>query len=134
MREHQATWEALKRIVREINERLPLFQGEHVWWPRSHRLANSAKRYNAAMDSAVTSVRLVVRQGNDIIRPGDYVVTVNTTAHSLNYSFTLTSLSKGGLPVVGETRQVEIRDSWITDDFSPFDVHIYGPLPEKIKL
>ena len=129
--EHPEVWEALKKVVREVNERSPLFQAEHLWWPVSHQFGDPTIRFNAALDSSITSVLLRVKRGNAAVPPGDYILTVNNTDKPHGYSF---SLPKGGsvngiIPVLGEDRFVAFLDQWVTDSFEPYAVHVYGPLP-----
>lgn len=185
--EHPDVWSALKNVVREVNERLPLFQAEHLWWPMTHEFADRTIRFNAALDSSVTSVLLRVRQGNSVIPRGDYILAINNTEKKQVYSFTLPRISdrhqskersntqltgdwRGGskqsmarppstqsngssrgakealasiksnavaaqsdpkfgvVPVLGEDRFLAALNSWVTDEFSPYAIHVYGPL------
>ena len=89
MREHPETWAALQSVVREVNDRLPLFQATPVWWPKRHAFADRARRFNAALESSITSCLLRVRKGNATIPAGDYVLAVNNTDWTQTYSFNL---------------------------------------------
>ncbi len=134
LREHPDTWAALKEVVAEVNERLPLFQAELVWWPKEHDFGDPAQRFNEALQSSVTSCLLRVRSGNHSITAGDYVLAVNNTDRNLAYRFTLPpnrNVKDGPVaivPVVGESRAVAPQQNWLGDDFAPYAVHIYGPL------
>ncbi len=89
MREHPETWAALQSVVREVNDRLPLFQAEPVWWPKRHAFGDRTRRFNAALESSITSCLLRVRAGNATIPAGDYVLAVNNTEWTQTYSFNL---------------------------------------------
>ncbi len=89
IREHPATWDALTRVVAEVNARRPLFEAERIWWAKNHAFANPAYRFNAALESSITSCRLRVRQGNATIPAGDYVLAVNNTEWTQTYSFSV---------------------------------------------
>ncbi|MBI5385251.1 MAG: hypothetical protein HZA90_11270 [Verrucomicrobia bacterium] len=141
IREHPETWAALKRVVAEINDRRPLFQAEPRWWPKLHRFADSKRRFNAALESSVTSCLLRVRRGNGVVPAGDYVLAVNNTDQTHTYSFTLpptpgvvgkavsTSQAVSRIGVLGEDREVPVQGGWVTDDFGPYAVRVFGPLP-----
>jgi hypothetical protein len=89
IRDQPETWEALKAVVKEVNERLPLFVAKPQWWVKNHKFSEPAHRFNAALESSVTSTLLRVGVGNDLVPPGDYVLAVNNTERSHEYSFTL---------------------------------------------
>ncbi|MBN2508494.1 MAG: hypothetical protein JXQ71_17585 [Verrucomicrobia bacterium] len=148
------TWAALRAIVREVRAREPLFQAEPLWWPREHAFDNPALRFNAALQSSITSTRLRVRRGNAEVPPGDYVLAVNNTTNHHAYWFKLPppaapepqkpkgevgrprqdspSASEPGdvaVPVLGEHRAMVTVQGWVRDFFDPYAVHVYGPLP-----
>jgi hypothetical protein len=146
--EHPEVWDALKKVVAEVNERLPLFQAEHLWWPLSHQFGTPAIRFNEALDSSITSVLLRVKRGHADVPPGDYVLAVNNTDKLQGYSFSLPKVrsrsenmteqrfaeAKGSgygiIPVLMEDRFVAFLNHWVTDSFEPYAVHVYGPLPK----
>ena len=45
---------------------------------------------------------------------------------------TLPAGNDGNIAVLGEDRTVAVADDWLEDDFGPFDVHIYGPIPKPM--
>jgi hypothetical protein len=71
MREHPETWAALSNVVREVSERLPLFQAERRWWAKEHQFGDPAHRFNAALQSSVTSCLLRVTGANAMVTAGD---------------------------------------------------------------
>jgi hypothetical protein len=149
MREHPETWAALKAVVREVNERRPLFQGERQWWPRHHQFVERKLRFNGVLGSSISSTCLRVRQGNDLVPAGDYILAVNNTEHQLHYSFALPASGAATLAVASETvaepgaaatnrapavavlgegRSVQPEKNRLSDRFERYAVHIYGPL------
>jgi hypothetical protein len=131
MAEHPATWQGLTQVVQEVRARLPLFQAEHVWWPKRHAFQDHARRYNAALFSSVASVWLRARMGNELVPAGDYLLAVNTTEQAQGYAFELPWPLEGEVPVLGESRSLRVVGNWVADQFAPLAVHIYGPLPGR---
>ena len=152
IREHPPVWDALKTVVKELNDRRPLFEGQPLWWPREHEFSDPRHRFNAALESSVSSVLLrVVSGANEYVRMGNYIVAVNNSPQDLVYSFSLppSDLKPAGkrqegnkepepapqhsnstpVPVLGESRSVTPAQNWITDTFPAYEIHIYGPLP-----
>jgi hypothetical protein len=138
IREHPETWEALKAVVKEVNQRLPLFAAKPQWWAKNHKFSDPRHRFNAALESSVTSALLRVNDGNALVPAGDYIVAVNNTENRLEYSSALprglvvsSPLSRGPLsiPILEEARSLEPQNGRITDVFPPYAVHVYGPLP-----
>ncbi|MCX6924600.1 MAG: hypothetical protein NT154_15500 [Verrucomicrobia bacterium] len=142
MREHPETWAALSKVVREVNERLPLFQAERQWWAKEHRFGDPTHRFNAALQSSVTSCLLRVTGSNDVITPGDYILAVNNTDQLQDYSFAhpnsqplvAPKLGESGSTlnyrptnVLGEGRAIQPDATRLRDQFAPYAVHIYGP-------
>jgi len=94
--DHPETWEALKAVVKEVNARLPLFEAKPQWWAKNHKFSDPTHRFNAALESSVTSTLLRVGVGNDLVPPGDYILAVNNTERPHGYSFTLPQRSEVG--------------------------------------
>ena len=126
--EHPETWNAVQNVVKEVHDRLPLFQAQHLWWPLRRRFEDRTRRFNQALGSSVTSVCLRVRKGNASVPPGEYVLCVNNTDWPHVYSFELPHPMEGDLPVLGEQRRVSLEHNWLKDKFTPYAVHVYGPL------
>jgi hypothetical protein len=129
-----ATWEALKAVAKEVNECLPLFQARPLWWAKNHHFGDPALRYNQALESSVTSTLLRVSVGNDLVPCGDYILAVNNTERRHQYSFELphsqpSTLHHRALPVHGEGRAIQPNQNRLQDEFGPYAVHVYGPLP-----
>lgn len=147
LREHPELWEAVQQVAAEINERLPLFEAEHVWWRYSHDFDPYEGRFNEALESSVASALVRVREGNKVVPAGDYIVAVNTTGRAIGYSITAPpdftrhseletrnlvgegdrGRGRGRFKVLGEGREVVIEKGWIKDEFGPYEVHVYGP-------
>ncbi|MCX6896208.1 MAG: hypothetical protein NTZ16_12065 [Verrucomicrobia bacterium] len=130
IREHPAVWDGLRRVVAEVNERLPLFRAEQLWWPRELKFADPARRFNAALQSAVIVRLLRVRDGNGVVPAGDYILAVNTTeqAHTLGFTLPPENAKADAVAVLGETRSLAPAAGRVTDGFAPLAVHVYGPL------
>ena len=131
IREQTETWNALQRVVAEVNARLPLFRAEQLWWPKRQRFADPEQRFNAALQASITSCRLRVRNGNAFVPAGDYILAVNNTERAQNWSFTLPPGESvtAAVPVLDENRQLSAVEGWVSDDFKPYMAHVFGPLP-----
>ena len=79
IREHPATWDALKRVVGEINDRVGLFQSEELWWPKRTVYGSPEHRFNAALDASITMTLRRVTKPSRAMPAGDYIVCVNTS-------------------------------------------------------
>jgi hypothetical protein len=130
MSEHPEVWDSLKKVIAEVNDNLPLFEAEHLWWPIVNRYQDPAIRFNAALEASITSVFLRVKKGNYQVSPGDYVLAVNNTDKKHIYSFRLPRSAGEAILVLGEERRLLTRDDWVKDEFEPYAIHIYGPLPK----
>ena len=128
-RKYPELWSALKQVVREVRQREALFSAEHVWWPKAHHFENQDTRFNSALEASVQSVLLQVEKGDELIKPGHYVVAVNTTPLFHTYRFRLPWKVTEQVPVTFETRYAITDGSWVVDQFEPFAVRIFGPLP-----
>lgn len=130
MREQPETWGALTNIVAEVNARRPLFQAETIWWPKQEHCADPAHRFNAALQVSVTSCLLRVRAGNAALPVGDYILAVNNTEQPQTWSFTLPPEANPAMPVpvLGEGRTLTPQADWVTEEFVPYGVHVFGPL------
>ena len=128
-RKYPELWASLKRVVSEVRRREALFAAEHVWWPKAHHFENQDTRFNAALEASVQSVLLRVKRGDSSVPPGHYILAVNTTPLPHTYRFRLPWKTDGQLPVLEEGRDATTDGSWVVDQFAPFDVHVYGPLP-----
>ncbi len=136
IRDHPEVWSALKQVVREVNDRTPLFQAEPIWWAKDHDYGDTDTAFNGALESSVTSTLLMVRKGNSQMAAGPYILAVNNTPKPLTYGFLLpptqgsskqTSASPD-VPVFSESRQLEVSRNRVSDHFEAFEVHVYGPL------
>ena len=121
-------WADVQSVVAEIRARQPLFQAAVQWWPRRHRFPEPRGRFNAALESSVSSVWVKVATGNSAVPAGDYVLAVNTTDHALPYAFVPPIAVANAPAVFGENRSLALKDQWLEDRFAPFAVHLYGPL------
>lgn len=125
--DHPEVWESLRKTVAEVNDRWPLFQAEHQWWPYVHRFGDPKRRFNEALESSITPALLRVRIGNEHVPPGHYILAVNNTNQKHSYKITAPDGVDLFLPVFGENRFLPVIDGWIEDEFEPYAVRIYGP-------
>lgn len=128
MQNHPETWEALRKLVAEIKERRPLFEGEHIWWPYVHEFSDPATGFNEALESSVTPALLQITTDSRSVLKGQYLLAVNNTERELTYRITLPKRLEQIVAVLGEARDAKVTDGWLEDNFGPFDVHIYGPI------
>lgn len=128
MQEHPETWQAVREVVREVKTRLPLFQAEHVWWPKDYAWEGNDRGFNAALLSSIDLVLLRVNKGAGTVPKGMYILAVNNTDQPHVFRFRLPAGTAGDLPVLDEDRRLPIQTGWVQDSFSPFAVHVYGPL------
>ena len=131
IQDHPHTWEALRKVVGEIQERLPLFEAQHIWWPYQHEYGELSGRFNEALESSIAPALVRVAKDHPGLPAGDYILAVNTTGKAHHYGVSLPQPvgSTEAVPVLGENRGVAVEEGWIEDQFEPFAVHVYGPLP-----
>ena len=127
IRQHPEVWTALTRVVAEVNERRPLFQAEHVWWPYVHEFPGSLSGFNQALESSITPCLLRVKLGNSSVAVGKYLLAVNNTDRQFRYRITLPPLVNEHVLALDENRRLPIVDGWLEDEFAPYAVHVYGP-------
>lgn len=128
--EHPEVWASLTNTVREVNERLPLFQAKHLWWPHLVTHPELADYFNETHEWSIELALLQVTAENDFVLPGRYLLAVNTTPRQLRAELTLPLAQTQPVFVFGENRTVPVADHKIGETFDPFAVHIYGPLSE----
>ena len=128
---HPDTWKALTSTVAEINARLPLFQAKHLWWPIETEYSAPAFSRNEVFQSAVGTALVRVSKGNAEVSEGDYFVAVNTTANVLGFSIHAPKQLPEFFGALGEPRAIQSKNGWIQDQFEPYAVHVYGPLPPQ---
>lgn len=128
MKKNPETWQALHRVVREVNVRRALFEADRKWWARRHVFGDHSTQFNEALDSSIQAVLLKIHHGSTEMPVGYYILAINTTRHTIDYQFTTPWPLPAGVNVFGEHRGLATNGDWMRDEFSPFAVHIYGPL------
>lgn len=126
MSEHPATWEALRQVVAEVNQRLPLFTARHPWSGLYVTYPDWASGWNEALNGAVTTTLLEVTAANSTVKEGRYILSVNTTGRTENFQVHLPILP-GILPVFAENRDLPVNAGVFSDNIGPYAVHVYGP-------
>ncbi|MDX1953659.1 MAG: hypothetical protein SFY81_15930 [Verrucomicrobiota bacterium] len=126
---HPETWADLKQVVAEINSRHPLFaHSKQLWWPYEIRYTDRSIEYNEVYQASISLTFLDVAKGSNAVPRGRYFVAVNTTPHLQIIRFKLPMPANAPVPVLDESRSLLPDQQWITDEFTPFAVHVYGPL------
>lgn len=128
IRQHPETWNNLCAVIGEVTQRLPLFQAEQVWWPYQHDFENPSQRFNAALESSISPALLHVKNGNENIPRGTYLLLVNNTENPHSYRITVPAPQFGSVAVLDENRSVSVKNYWLQDTLSAYAVHVYGPL------
>lgn len=131
IKQHATTWRDLQAVVREVNDRLPLFQGVHQWLPVSQRFADRRDSFNEIHQNSLAIACLAVAKGSPTIPPGKYLLVINTTPRPVSPSLGIARLSAEFLTVVGENRILFPEDGWLKDTFEPYAVRVYGPIPGR---
>jgi len=122
------SWNNLKEVVKEVNERLPFFEAEPIWWAHQRKFEDGFKGWNEVGQSSINLLRLRVKRGNQHISAGDYILAVNNMDRMISVRFTAPAELGSDLAVFEEERTVNISSGWIKETFEPYAVHIYGPL------
>lgn len=128
IRDHPETWAALQAAAREVHDRRPLFEAEHVWWACDYRFEPWRKGFNEALEPSLALALLRVRGDEESMAAGDYLLAVNTTPEPLHCRFTAPRADAQRLPVLGQETFVEVSDGWVEETFPPYEVRVYGPL------
>lgn len=130
--EHPALWASVQILVEDLHKYEDLFLSPRIWAPLKQRFKPYDKRFNERGFSAISSAFFKINKSNDYWKPGIYMLAVNSTREKLDYSFTLKGWDQ--LPEF-ETQSLTNGDSlssnegWLSDEFGPLQVRIYGPLP-----
>jgi len=128
MSEHPETWSNVREIVGEVNERLPLFTAQRPW-SESHAIYdNRDAGWNESLQSSITTTLLEVEkgEGNDTVKSGRYLLTVNTTARDLKFQIKIPS-TQTNVVVFQEDRLLWLVNGFVHDEIQPYAVHVYGP-------
>lgn len=122
-------WASVRALVQEIESRERLFDAAAVWWPYVLRVSPEGRRFNGALNPAVSTILKRVADGDANVPAGLYVVCVNTTPHALTVEIESPAVFKAPfLPVFGEERLAFIDSGVLSDVFEPYEVHVYGPI------
>ena len=127
MQDHPETWDALRKVAGEVNQRLPLFTAAHPWSGVYVTYPDWAAGWNESWNSAVTTTLLEVNAGNSNVSNGRYLLSVNTTARTLQFQVHLPIMPET-IPAFEENRNLKLSDGLFSDEIGPYAVHIYGPL------
>lgn len=124
--EHPETWEPLQRVVAEVNERLPLFMGERLWWPWRQALSYGGKKHrNAAEESAVVLGHFRVPEWATDSRPAELLIAVNTLEEAVEIRLKSPWPDAQRLGMLGEGEAKVIVDGRLADRLAPYAVRVY---------
>lgn len=126
MKDHPETWDALRKVAGEVNQRLPLFTAPRPWSGVYVTYSDWVSGWNESLNSAVTTALLEVNAGNSTVKNGRYVLSVNTTGRTLKFQVHL-PITPGTIEVFEEDRNLMLSDGVFSDEIGPYAVHIYGP-------
>ncbi|KAB2660386.1 MAG: hypothetical protein DVB31_14200 [Verrucomicrobia bacterium] len=134
MPEHPGTWQDLVRVVREIRDLEPLFLARQPRVPVGLEWFEPGRRLNEALESSVLATLLEVDRGNGTVKPGRYVVLVNTTAEDHLVRLGRADWRGVEVPWLGTGKSVHLGDGQWLDPLPPYGVMILGPLPAELPL
>jgi hypothetical protein len=128
MTDHPQTWADVRMVVREVNQRLPLFSSRHLSTGLDRMQLTDESGLNEVWENAVRTVLVDVRHGNDTIQPGIYLIAVNTVARKLPLKIKI-STSGFIVNVFEEGRVLPLLGGFLSDEIGGYGVHVYGPIP-----
>lgn len=135
--ENPALWVSTQIVVEELRKYEPILTSPRVWVGFEHQYENYAKRFNERGFSAVTTCFFdyqpeqgeVSENGFD---PGVYLLAVNTTREPHTFSIQLNKWNDTNrlesVTRMHDGRQLPVENEWLSDDFKPLQVRMYGPL------
>jgi hypothetical protein len=103
----------LNRVTREMSELQPVLSARE-------RKINIEMVYHELGHSIDSGVEILAKQVNGKV----YLITANADKNPVRVSIMGLSTFKGA-KVLNENRRVSIPSGNLTDDYKPFDVHIY---------
>lgn len=113
-------WEGLKTIVRELRAIYPLLTASEVEDGVINISMSGVKQ-----PSLFWTVRRVT-EGNSLIQPGTYLIGVNGTNRSMTTTFEPKRHGASSIKVLLENRVLAAFNGSFSDNFNPYEVHIYS--------
>ncbi|HIG28414.1 MAG TPA: hypothetical protein EYQ50_11690 [Verrucomicrobiales bacterium] len=131
LREHPEVWNGLKKLVREINDYLPLFTGERDWSYIPTHYKNYDTRLNKALEPSILTASIQVVHESRNVPEGRYLLCINTTPVIQEFSLILPEQKGRLIPMLMSDTVHYLRDSRIQSFLKPYDIQIFGPMPPK---
>jgi len=119
IKESPKHWDHLKAIVGELREIYPLLvsgEDEDV-------VVNTIE--NDTVESSLFWTARQVTEGNNLIKPGTYLIVVNGANRPVTATFELNN-HVGIVRMIFEDGKLPCPDGSFTNNFKPYEVHIYG--------
>jgi hypothetical protein len=127
MRQQPETWEGLQRVVTEVNAKLGLFTGEHLWFSMQDEYPEGT-RWNQISEEKITRRLIRVKHPSVGLIKGDYLLLINTTDQEVKYRFKISDVTKDPVRCADNLQTVMEKDGWADQQFAPYDVILIGPL------
>lgn len=133
--QHPAVWEALTNTVAEVRRLAPVFRERVPWAPvRSRYDGPPSEMHNEIHEGRVALNLFRVRKREGAIAPGHYIVAINTSPEPASFSFTLPFRGVSELSTYCAPGPVTARAGWISKNYSPFEVCIFGPVQQPLLM
>lgn len=127
MRRQTNTWEALQRVVTEVNAKKGLFTGKHLWFSMEDEYPGGS-RWNEIAEEKITKRLIRVKQASLGLIKGDYLLLINTADEPVQYRFRIGDLTRQPTRYADNLQMLLENDGWAEHKFSPYDVLLIGPL------
>jgi hypothetical protein len=114
-------WNNIKRVIAELRSIYPLLLASF-----------DSTTYHVKIDNPQIHwvlKRVEKEEAGSLIKQGYYLIAVNTVNKPLTATFSIPPLFGNEVGVLFEKRSIPTARGKLIDDFPPYGVHIYGPLP-----
>jgi hypothetical protein len=129
IREHPEVWNALTDLAREVRLNAPIFAHRVLWWPSDNETHGpSSDMYNEILESRMLVSLYHVKEAVAAVRPGYYLVAVNSSASPTDFSFKLPFNEEITFETSCTSAEFTIHDEWVRKTYAPFEVCIFGPI------
>jgi hypothetical protein len=129
IREHPQVWNALTDVVREVRLNAPIFAHRVLWWPSDNETHGPpSEMYNEILEARVLVSLYEVKKPVGAVRPGYYLVAVNSSASPTDFSFKLPFNQEITFDTSCSSAAFSIKDDWVRKTYAPFEVCIFGPI------
>ncbi len=126
IREHPEVWNALTDLVRDVRLNAPIFAHRVLWWPSDTE--SHGEMHNEIMEARVLVSLYHVKEQDGAVRPGYYLVAVNSSASPTDFSFRLPFNEEITFDTSCDSGEFTVNDDWVRKTYAPFEVCIFGPI------